>query len=217
MRSGPGAGVVVLQKRYGHELGEDIEERHLDRGAAAGARPLNQCFVDREYRRQAGGVVADRYAHATVFPGRAVDRDETHLGLDKEVVRLHVGVGTGLAVTRDVAGDELREPLTQIVGPQSRPGGGPDGEVLDEHVGLGQDAQYEVAVVGLLDVDDERLLAPVQPREVGGLAVGGRVVAACEVAAVAFKLDDARPGVREATGGQRCRHGLFERDDQDAV
>ena len=105
----------------------------------------------------------------------------------------------------------------KIVRPQTRPGGGTGSEILDEHVGPRQDAQHEFPVVLVLDVDRQRLLAPVEPGEIGRLAVRGGVVGAGEVAVRAFELDDPRPGIGEPAARQRRGDGLFEGDDQDPV
>jgi hypothetical protein len=87
-------------------------------------------------------------------------------------------------------------------------------EVLDEHVGFGEDAVQQRGVVRVFDVGDQALLAAVEPDEIAGQAVGGLVVAAREVAFGALDLDDARAGVGEAGRTVRRRDRLFERDDQ---
>ena len=105
----------------------------------------------------------------------------------------------------------------QLVGAEARAGGGAGRHVLHEDVGAGEQAVEQRAIVGLLDVEHDRLLAAIEPREVGALAAGRAVVVASEVAAVALDLDHARTGVGESAGGERRRHRLLERYHQDAV
>jgi hypothetical protein len=69
----------------------------------------------------------------------------------------------------------------------------------------------------VLEVEGDRLLVPVGPREVGAEPVDDLVVAAGEVAAgPVLDLDDARAEVAEMTGADRRRDGLLNRDDGDA-
>ena len=83
--------------------------------------------------------------------------------------------------------------------------------------GAGEQPLEQRAVPARLDVEDDRLLAAVEPGEVGALAAGRGVVVPGEVAAVALDLDHAGAGVGEPAGGERRRDRLLERDDQDAV
>jgi hypothetical protein len=77
---------------------------------------------------------------------------------------------------------------------------GAGGEVLDEDVRLRSRTLQQRLVVGRLDVEAQALLAAVQPDEIGGQAVAGRVVAAREVALGALQLDDARPRIGQLGG-----------------
>src|SRR5581483_9433416 len=71
---------------------------------------------------------------------------------------------------------------------------------------------------GTLGVEGDRLLAPVQPDEVAGLAAHGRVVSAGEVAGSRpLALDHPGPQVSQLPGGERHRDGLLQRDDRDAI
>ena len=75
----------------------------------------------------------------------------------------------------------------------------------------------ERGIIRLLDVGDERLLAAIEPDEIGREAVHGFVVAAREIAFGALDLDDARPGVGEPRRTIGRGHRLFEGHDEDAV
>ena len=109
-------------------------------------------------------------------------------------------------------------------------------EVLHEHVGLGEERREHRLVLVAREVEHQRLLAAVEPDEIGALAVtlGGiraftpvlfrktfarsrqLVVAAREVALGPLDLDHARAGVGEAAGAHRRRHRLLERNHQQA-
>src|SRR6202041_1233628 len=95
---------------------------------------------------------------------------------------------------------------------------GTRGQVLDEHVGAVDEPADQVTVAWVLEVELDALLAPVQPDDVAGLAEGGAIVAAGEVAAARpFDLDDPRAEVSELTGGEGRGHGLLKGDDSETV
>ena len=72
-------------------------------------------------------------------------------------------------------------------------------------------------IVRILDVGGERLFAPVEPDEVGALAMGEAVVGAGEIALGALDLDHPGAGVGEPGRAVGRGHGLLHRHDQDAV
>ena len=69
---------------------------------------------------------------------------------------------------------------------------------------------------GLGEVEDDRLLAAIEPDEIGALAARELVVAAREVALRPLDLDHARAGIREPARAGRRRDRLFERHDEEA-
>ncbi len=77
----------------------------------------------------------------------------------------------------------------------------PGREVLDKYVGLPDYGSEKPPVRCLLQVEDGRLLAAVEPDERGALAVDISVVTAGEVALGPLHLDDGRAGVGEAARG----------------
>ena len=119
----------------------------------------------------AAGDVAGRDADAARAGGMAGDHRQAGFRLHQQVVRLHRGVVAGVAVARDVDGDQPRIALAQLVGAEARARGGAGREVLDEHVGPRQDAMQQRGVVRLLDVGDQALLAAVEPDEIAGQAL----------------------------------------------
>ena len=68
-------------------------------------------------------------------------------------------------------------------------------QVLDQHVGLGDHAMQQGEVFGFLEVEHDRLLAAVQPDEIGREPMHVGVVAAREIAFRPLDLDDARTGI----------------------
>src|SRR3546814_7762973 len=78
-------------------------------------------------------------------------------------------IGAGLAVARDVAGNEPRMFIAQPGVTEAEPARGAGRQVLDEDVGLRQHALHQGEIVCLLQVDGDRFLAAVQPHEIGAL------------------------------------------------
>ena len=134
--------------------------------------------------------------------------------MDKKIVGLHVIEWAFVAVAGDVDGDQAWVLRAQLCGAEAGAFRGSRREVLDEHIGLGDDAVKQRRVVRALDVRDQRFLAAVEPDEVGALAAHKLVVAAGEVAFLALDLDDTRAGIGQARGTEGCRHRLLQRDDQ---
>lgn len=83
-------------------------------------------------------------------------------------------------------------------------------QVLHEHVGLREQSIEQLAILGLGEIDDDRLLAAIEPDEINALPLGELVVAAREIAFWPLELDDARAGIGEAPSGHGCRDGLLQ-------
>ena len=71
-------------------------------------------------------------------------------------------------------------------------------------------------VGGVLDVEDDRFLAAVEPDEPGALAIHHMIVKPREIALRPLDLDDARARVGEPAGGEGRGDGLLDRDHQEA-
>ena len=104
--------------------------------------------------------------------------------------------------------------LAQRGGAEPGARGGAGRKVLHEHVGARDHALQQHCVLGVLDVERDRLLAAVEPDEIGAVAVHHMIVAAREIAFAALDLDHPRAGIGEARGAERRRDRLLERDDQ---
>ena len=214
---GRGAPVRVVQG-IAHPLAERLEHRHLDHRALAGALPHQERGEDARVGVHAGRDVRDGDAHLGGLVRGAGDRQHPRLGLHQQVVGLAVAVGAGRAVPRDLAHHEPRVRGPQLGRRQPEPPGGAGGEVLDEDVGLLEQPPQHDAGVGVLHVEGQRLLRPVQPHEVRREPPRRRVVAPREVAHPGpLDLDDAGPEVGELAGGERRRHRLLERQDRDPL
>jgi len=142
--------------------------------------PLQQRFQDARVRRKTGGNVHHRDADAPRLLRAAGDRGQPGLGLDEQVVGLPALVRSG-PVARDGAGHQLRMRGAELAGIQPEPRRSARREVLDEHVGPGDQPPHPRAVSVVAQVDDRRLLAAVQPDEIAAAARGSAVVPACEV------------------------------------
>ena len=104
----------------------------------------------------------------------------------------------------------------ELGGAEPQPLGRAGREVLHEDVGPVQQGGQRRLAVGGFHVELHRLLAPVQPDEVAGLAEHGPVVVPGEVAgARSLDLDDPGAEVGELTGGEGRRDGLLQRDHHD--
>jgi hypothetical protein len=114
-----------------------------------------------------------------------------------------------------------------IVEREAELGDGAGLEVLHEHIGLRQHRRQQRLVVGAREIEHHRLLAAVEPDEIGALSttrafppVFARnrqlIVVAREIALRPLDLDHPRAGVGEPAGAHRRRHRLLERHHQKA-
>src|SRR5690606_7641545 len=150
-----------------------------------------------------GRDVADRNPYTGRRLRLARDGLEPGLPLHQAVVGLHVRVGTFRTVSADVAGDEPRVRAPERLGRETDALRGPRRQVLHEHIRPRDETPNERAVFRVLQVGDVRFLAPVEPHEVGAVAVHHVVVAAREVSSGALDLDHARTGVGHLARGER--------------
>jgi hypothetical protein len=202
--------IGVLQVGHVHPVGHGVIEGDHDGAAFAGPLAGVEGLQDRLMGGHAGGNVADGDADPRRSLGRAVDAGEARFRLHQQVVGLLVAVGTLLPVARDRADDQTRVLLPQVLDGEAEACERARRQVLDEDVGLGQHALEQRLVPGLLQVETQRLLAPVEPDEIGAVAVHQPVIAAREVALGALDLHHARAGVGQAARGVGRGHGLFQ-------
>src|ERR1700684_1086368 len=67
------------------------------------------------------------------------------------------------------------------------------------------------------EVDDDGILAAVEPDKVAALALGGGVIAAGKIAFGPFDLDDMRTGVRQPRTAERGSDRLLDGDDGNSL
>ena len=119
-----------------------------------------------------------------------------------EVVARPVGVGAGRAVARDREMDETRVDRRQLLVAEAQAGEAAGSEVLDDHVGAGEEASKNGRAIGLLEVEPDAPLVAVDgevigsgSRAVGLVADPWRSPAARRVALRRLDLDDVGPEV----------------------
>ena len=86
---------------------------------------------------------------------------------------------------------------------------------MNEHIRVLQHSQQNFTVFRVLDIQRDRLLAAIQPSEIGAFAVCGPVITAREITcALTFDLDYTRAGIGQPGRAKRCGNRLFERNDE---
>ncbi len=132
------AGIELLQRGIAGHHHRGVEQRHLHRLAAAGARAGHQRAQDCIAGHHRGADVHHRRqrTHA-VAVGVAVHRDEAALGLGNRVEAQPVGVRAFSAIGRHRAEDQPWVGVAERVAAQAQPLDDAGGEVLDDNIGLG--------------------------------------------------------------------------------
>src|ERR1700677_4386301 len=105
--------------------------------------------------------ICDRGANTAGRFRTSGNRREPCLALDEKVVGLHPGVRSALAIAGDVADDEATIFGAKRLGSEASTLGRARREVLYEHIGLFQQPLQQRGVFWLLDVERQRLFAPV--------------------------------------------------------
>ena len=197
---------------------------------AAGGLGMAQRHEHADGAEQAGDVVAQRHGARqhrcfTRVAGQVVEPRE---GLRDVRKAMPPAVRAGLAVAGHAQHHQLGVGLAQCVPRQAPALHRAGAEVLDQHIGLGDELQEQLHALGLQQVDRHRALvaALAEPRECGVRAFGGGAEAAHRVATDrVFDLDDVGPelahdgsGIRagqevadidHAHAGERLRRGRF--------
>ena len=212
-------GQPGLLQRIGHPFGERVEQGHLDGAAAAGSLALQQRGQDAAVGVHAPGDVGDADPRLCRGVLRAGHGQHASLGLYQQVVRLAPGIGAVLAVAAQLARHQPWVTGHQPVGFQAEAPDRGGSQVADEHVGPRDERVECLPPRAGLQVEDHRLLGPVQPDEPAGESVaGGAVVVAGEVAAAgAFDLDDPRAKIGQVPRGKRSGHRLLQRHHEHPV
>ena len=173
-------GAVGMQQAY-----RAVEQRHLDLLAAPGHSPLVHGHQNREAGIEPGRQVGDWHADAKWRAvGGAVDADQAAHHLGDRIETGHPRHRPVRAIAGDLSIDQAREARRQHGVPIEAPFGHfPGLEVLDQDVGVVQQAiQHRLARVRR-KIEPEAFLVAIDPGEIGTLSVtkrrppGPRIVA----------------------------------------
>ena len=146
----------------------------------------------------------------------AGDRHEAREALHDGVVSRPLTVGPGRSEPGDRAVDQPRVDAPQGLPAEPEVVHRPGLEVLDQDVAPTHEIQDQRLPPGMLEIDRDASLPPVDREEVGGLAVGraGRGPLPAVVAALrVLDLDHLGAVVPEDLGRERSRHDAGEVDD----
>ena len=202
----------------GEQRGDGVEHPDVDELPAARAVAGEERHRDPVGREHAGRDVRD--GDAEPIPRPVVGAGDAHqapLALQHRVVPRLAPPGAGLAESGDGAEDEVRAARGQVsvAEPHAVEGAGP--EVLDQHVGAGDQGVEHAAAVRVLQVQGHALLVPVDAEEVGALPLLERRPPGARVVPLAglLDLDDAGAhvgqhhravGARQDAGQVEHRH-----------
>ena len=209
--------VARLQIGHVHPVGERMEQRHLN------SAPLARAFARVEGLEyggvggRAGGDVGDRDADAHGVVRRSVDREQAALALDQQVIGLVIAIGAVLAIAGDGAVNQTRMARSQRLRAQVQALRRAGRQILQEDVRLCGHRLDQSEIFGLLEVKPHRLLAAVQPDEIGAFAFDQVIVRASEIALGAFDLDHPGAGVGQPARRERRGDRLFQRHDEKTV
>ncbi|HSZ42509.1 MAG TPA: hypothetical protein VK817_21315 [Trebonia sp.] len=203
VRARLGAVAEVARIRLGQEVRHRLEHRDLHDVPAAVDAPPDERGHDALGRVKARDRVGDRRAGDARRP--RVQRHAQHpaVGLRDRVVRRTLCVGAVGAEAADRAVDQARVEAEQALGADVQALGGAGSEVVDEHVGGGDQVVEDLLVSGVPVVDGDAALVVVKRLERRG--VHRPVVAAEGIAgARLLHLDDVGAKVRQQHRRERA-------------
>src|SRR5579883_1685693 len=211
------AAIIMMEQRHRHPFRRRIEERDRERRTLAALLARIKRFENGGIGVEPRGDVRHRDADTAWRLGRAAQLREPGLRLNEKIIGLHVAIRPALAIAGDRAEDEARMAASQLgrIEPGARRG--TRCQVLQKHIGPCDHAVKERAVLGILDIEHDRLLAAIEPDEIAALSARGAVVGAGEIALGPLDLDDARAGIGQAATAERRRHRLLQCDDEKPV
>jgi hypothetical protein len=184
-----------------------LEQRGVHLGAGAGAMPLLHGREDRERRVEPGEHV-HHGRHHLLRPAIGLGIQAHHAGgrLGDEVVRARARERAVLTEPGNAAVDQPRvQPLHRLVA-EPQPGHHAGAEVLDQHVGAGDEFARDAAVGLVVQVERDAALAAVEGQVHGARSFpqrGERVLARVVAAVLALHLDDIGPQVGEVLRADR--------------
>ena len=141
-------------------------------------------------------------------------RDHARLGLDKQIVRLLVTVRPVRAVPADMTHDQVGVVRAQPLIVEAQPLHCARRQVLNKNVCLLQQLAQNLLATGRLQIQRNRLLRAVRPREVAAQTPRRRVIMPREITvARPLHLDHPRAQVGQMPRSQRRRNRLLQRNN----
>src|SRR5262249_29836769 len=120
-----------------------------------------------------------------------------------------------LAVAGDRTADETRIGIAQARHGEAEFADGSGFKVLHKHIGLRQHGLEQRLVLGFAEIEHNRLLAAIEPDEIGAFAMDNMIVIAREIALGPFDLDHSRARIGKTASTLRRRHRLFYRNNEE--
>ena len=166
------AGGEIVHRLVGGRRHRDVEQRHVDMLAFAGALTLAQGGQRRDRGVEPGQHVGDGDAHLLRAAARQVvalagDRHQPAHRLDEEIVARAVGIGPGLAEAGDRAVDQPGIDRAQILVAEPVAGEPAALVVLQQDVGGRDQPADDLLSPGRGEVEGDRFLAPIGAVEIG--------------------------------------------------
>ena len=143
----------------------------------------------------------------------AGDRGKPAFGLDQQIVCLAMRVGALVAIAGDRAADQPWVILAQALQRKAELVHRTGFEVLQQDVGAGDQVLEFRAAILAGKVDDNGILAAVEPDEIAALTFGCRVVAARKITLRPLYFDDMSAGIGKPRTAERRGDRLFDGND----
>ncbi len=195
-----------------------VEHGDVDLHGFAGLLAMQQRGVDADRREEPGRDVADRGPDpGRWIPGMAGDAHQAAHRLGDQIERGIGRVRSGVTEARGRGIDQPWMARVQALPPEIELFHAPRTIVLDEHVGAGEQAMKDGAVVLVLEIERDALLAAVDRQQIARLAVVPGTDLAREISSVGMlDLDDAGAEVAEDQRADRAGEHAREVDDRGA-
>lgn len=197
------------------KIDQRLQQARFDMAARAGHAAPHQCGKDPLRGGGARQHVGDRQAegHRTLVLV-AVQPHHAGTGLRQQILPGPLDPGAFLAIAADRGIDQARIDLAHRLKIEAQPLDDAGPKILDQHVGLGQQAAQRRKVGHVLEVDGKTFLGPVDGMEDGGIAADlgvAEIKPARQVTAIRpLDLDDAGAEVeqpqRAVGSGQELAH-----------
>ena len=215
-RVAPGAEIFAGLQRRDRDRGGEHRYVHLPARLAV-AHPRQQ-RGDGVGGVEAGREIHQRHTGLDRGPiGLAGDTHHTGTGLDGEVEAAFGATRAVLSEGRDRAIHQRRLARTEPVPAQTQALHRAGPAVLYQHIGIQHQLPAQVALLRVFQIQQHRLLAPVDGREVLAEALAQRRPLPHRVAFGRFDLDDPGTEVRQQHAAERARRHMAELDHLDAV